>query len=677
MKILKISGFYQDSTKFILRIVKNNVMKKIFSICLSLISLQIIAQSKTISGVPAYYWNNGCGPTAMGMIAGYYDTHSFPDLMPGDASTQTPAVDQIIASDQHYIEYAEPLDDEVSGLLSDKSELPESDRHPNNCIADYMGTSQSSKLNLYGWSLPGDIKPAWENYILNQAPNYAGTGYAYSFSSFPWDSLVNNINRNHPLIFLVDYTGDGVYDHFVTVIGYRINGGIQEYRCWDTWDSGVHWYQFRPMSSSYPWGILNCYTFEIHYKLPAAAGNISGPATVCQGQSSVTYTVPEIAYATSYIWTLSTGVTGSSLTNSIIVDFGAGATSESISVKGHNDYGDGSPSTLAITVNSLPSAAGTISGTTTVCQGQSSVAYSVPVIANATTYIWTLPAGATGTSTTNSITVNYGASAVSGNITVKGNNSCGDGTISTLAITVNSLPSAAGTISGTTTVCQGQSSVTYTIPIIANATSYVWSLPTGASGTSTTNSITVNYSVSALSGNITVMGNNSCGNGTSSTLTITVNPLPATPIITLNDNVLHSNATIGNQWYNQSGLMAGAINQDYTVTKEDNYYVIVTLNGCASDISNIIYVVLTGIELSEKNMPIKVYPNPVTNELTIEKAGNTENKKFEIINSSGRVVFSGTLLEKTVVQTSGFSSGVYIIKLENANTFDFKKIIKK
>lgn len=505
MKILKISGFYQDSTKFILRIVKNNVMKKIFSICLSLISLQIIAQSKTISGVPAYYWNNGCGPTAMGMIAGYYDTHSFPDLMPGDASTQTPAVDQIIASDQHYIEYAEPLDDEVSGLLSDKSELPESDRHPNNCIADYMGTSQSSKLNLYGWSLPGDIKPAWENYILNQAPNYAGTGYAYSFSSFPWDSLVNNINRNHPLIFLVDYTGDGVYDHFVTVIGYRINGGIQEYRCWDTWDSGVHWYQFRPMSSSYPWGILNCYTFEIHYKLPAAAGNISGPATVCQGQSSVTYT----------------------------------------------------------------------------------------------------------------------------------------------------------------------------IPIIANATSYVWSLPTGASGTSTTNSITVNYSVSALSGNITVMGNNSCGNGTSSTLTITVNPLPATPIITLNDNVLHSNATIGNQWYNQSGLMAGAINQDYTVTKEDNYYVIVTLNGCASDISNIIYVVLTGIELSEKNMPIKVYPNPVTNELTIEKAGNTENKKFEIINSSGRVVFSGTLLEKTVVQTSGFSSGVYIIKLENANTFDFKKIIKK
>jgi hypothetical protein len=62
--------------------------------------------------------------------------------------------------------------------------------------------------------------------------------------------------------------------------------------------------------------------------------------------------------------------------------------------------------------------------------------------------VWTLPSGATGTSTSNSISVNYGNSAVSGNITVLGNNSCGAGTSSLLTITVNSLPSNAGTISG-------------------------------------------------------------------------------------------------------------------------------------------------------------------------------------------------------------------------------------
>ncbi|HAZ02933.1 MAG: hypothetical protein A2W90_09470 [Bacteroidetes bacterium GWF2_42_66] len=92
-------------------------------------------------------------------------------------------------------------------------------------------------------------------------------------------------------------------------------------------------------------------------------------------------------------------------------------------------------------VNFVPAAAGAITGTTTVCQGQAGVSYSVPVIAEAASYSWTLPTGATGTSSTNSITVNYGVSAVSGTITVKGNNSCGgDGTASTLAITVNPLP---------------------------------------------------------------------------------------------------------------------------------------------------------------------------------------------------------------------------------------------
>ena len=261
--------------------------------------------------------------------------------------------------------------------------------------------------------------------------------------------------------------------------------------------------------------------------LPAAAETISGTTTVCQNQSSVTYNVPSISNATSYLWTLPSGATGTSTTNSITVNYGASSVSGSITVKGHNSCGDGGASTLAITVNLLPSSAGTITGTAAVCQNQSSVTYTVPAIANATSYVWTLPSGATGTSATNSITVNYGASSVSGSITVKGHNSCGDGPASTLAVTVNLLPSSAGTITGTAAVCQNQSSVTYTVPAIANATSYVWTLPSGATGTSTTNSITVNYGASAVSGSITVKGHNSCGDGTASTRAITVNPLPA------------------------------------------------------------------------------------------------------------------------------------------------------
>lgn len=260
--------------------------------------------------------------------------------------------------------------------------------------------------------------------------------------------------------------------------------------------------------------------------LPANAGQISGITTVCQGQKAVEYNVSDIPNATTYIWTLPTGATGTSNAKNITVNYGNKAASGNLTVKAHNSCGDGAASSLPISVNPLPANAGTISGPSSVCSGQNSVNYTVPIIADATSYIWTLPSGATGTSTTNSITVNFGMYAISGNITVKGNNSCGDGIASTLAITVNHLPASAVTISGTTTVCQGQNSVTYTVPEIANATSYIWTLPTGATGYSTTNNIVVNYSTLAVSGNITVKGHNDCFDGEASSISIKVNPLP-------------------------------------------------------------------------------------------------------------------------------------------------------
>ena len=423
-------------------------------------------------------------------------------------------------------------------------------------------------------------------------------------------------------------------------------------------------------------GAISTYAVTVN-SLPASAGTISGTATVCQGQNSVTYTVPSIANATSYIWTLPSGATGTSTTNSITVNYGTSAVSGNITVKGTNTCGNGAISTYAVTVNPLPASAGAITGTASVCQGQNAVTYTVPSIANATSYVWALPSGATGTSTTNNIAVSYGTSAVSGNITVKGANTCGNGAISTFAVTVNSLPATAGTITGTATVCQGQNAVIYTVPTIANATSYVWTLPSGATGTSTTNSIAVSYGTSAVTGNITVKGTNTCGNGATSTYAVTVNPLPATPFITLNGNVLHSDAPLGNQWYNQSGLLSGATIQNYTPLANGDYYVIVTLLGCSSDTSNIINVVLTGIEETEKNKNIKVYPNPFKNELIIESKGNTEILNFEILNAIGQIVYTSKMLDKTNILTDNFTQGIYLIRFKNNKTFETIKIIKE
>jgi hypothetical protein len=102
----------------------------------------------------------------------------------------------------------------------------------------------------------------------------------------------------------------------------------------------------------------------------------------------------------------------------------------------------------------------------------------------------------------------------------------------------------------------------------------------------------------------------------------------------------------------------------------------VTLNGCSSGLSNQLTVILTGVETIGKEPSVSVYPNPVSDELIIEKSGNTKNLKFEIFNSSGQVVYSGNLTDKTIVQTAGFSKGFYIIRIENGINYDFKKIIK-
>ena len=83
-----------------------------------------------------------------------------------------------------------------------------------------------------------------------------------------------------------------------------------------------------------------------------------------------------------------------------------------------------------------------------------------------------------------------------------------------------------------------------------------------------------------------------------------------------------------------------------------------------------------GIELTDVNKGIKVYPNPVSNELSIEINGIIDNVNFEIVNVIGQVVFKGGLVKKTTIKTSSFAPGVYLLKLENGKTIEFKKIIK-
>lgn len=350
--------------------------------------------------------------------------------------------------------------------------------------------------------------------------------------------------------------------------------------------------------------------------LPGAAGAISGSNSVCQGQNSVSYSVASISNATGYSWTLPGGATivSGNNTNGITVNYSGSASGGSIGVTGVNACGNGTTSTLPISVNPLPIAAGSITGTTSLCAGTSSVSYSVPSITNATGYTWVLPGGASiaSGSNTNTITVNYSGSATSGDVSVMGTNSCGNGASSTIAVNVNPFPVAGGSVSGIAAICQGQNGVTYSIPSITYASGYSWSLPSGASIVSgnNTNSITVDYSNSASSGNITVYGTNSCGNGSASVgLPITVNPLPSASgavsgtasVCKGQNSVAYSVAAITNATGYSWSLPTGAtivsgnntnsITVDYSASASSGNITVYATNGCGNGTTSAAFAV--------------------------------------------------------------------------------------
>ena len=262
-----------------------------------------------------------------------------------------------------------------------------------------------------------------------------------------------------------------------------------------------------------------------------------------------------------------------------------------------------------VTNNTVPPA-GTISGKEEVCQGETGVVYSIPPIANATSYIWTVPPGATIVSgaTTNVITVDFSMSASSDTITAAGANICGTGLSSSLPVEVIPLPVPG--ITGSPSECEGSTEILYFTE--SGMPVYLWDISTGGtiiSGQGTafirvawdapgSQYVTVTYT--------TLMG---CSALTPTLFPVEVRPLPTPPVITYSNDSLLSDYPDGNQWYLNKAAIPGA-DSAHHIPLEDGYYTArVTQDGCTSDSSNSIYVLITGIHETETSA-LSIFPNP-------------------------------------------------------------------
>jgi len=288
-----------------------------------------------------------------------------------------------------------------------------------------------------------------------------------------------------------------------------------------------------------------------------------GPTTFCLAVGSVTLTSsPGTAYHWSY------GATTQSINAMYTGDY-------TVQVLGANGCWSPPSDPIHVTANMPPLATITASGPTTFCGGQ-----SVTLTANGgTTVRWIT--GETTRSITVTATGNY-------SVTTTDDNGCSS-TSATASVTVNPSPSAAITLSGPTTFCDG-GSVTLTA---AAAASYSWS--NGA----TTRAITVSSSGTY---SVVVTAANGCS-VTSAPTVVTVNPMPVATITASGPTTFCAGGSVSLTASAGGGYLwsTGATTQTIAVTATGDYTVTVADPAGCTKTSPAVHVTANALPITTIN----------------------------------------------------------------------------
>lgn len=186
-----------------------------------------------------------------------------------------------------------------------------------------------------------------------------------------------------------------------------------------------------------------------------------------------------------------------------------------------------------------------------------------------------------------------------------------------------------------------------------NISNYSWST------SDTTNSIVV-----SAAGTYSVSITTAEGCTASSSTTITAYALP-NPVLTFNNPVISTTTTFTTyQWLFNGVPINGANAQQYTITQNGDYSVIVTnATGC-EDTSSVFTILNVAVpEISSETFGL--YPNPCADQVTLtSKDANLQNRDIRVTDSQGRVVDISVGHQDTnrcVLNLASLQPGVYII----------------
>lgn len=219
------------------------------------------------------------------------------------------------------------------------------------------------------------------------------------------------------------------------------------------------------------------------------------------------------------------------------------------------------------------------------------------------------------------------------------------------------------TASGNTTFCQGDS-----IHLTSSATTgNDWFLNGARINGATSQTYTASQS-----GKYQVIRTIGCYSSDTTSINVTVTPVPARPSISVAGNILSSSASIGNRWYVNGTEIPNGTSQQYTADANGLYTVRVTASDCASPFSNTLDFVVLGSN-------IIMYPNPVTNELVVRSTVG-ERMSIQLMNGAGNIIYSAESSSSShTINMSHLAPGNYFVRVKflGNNETSVKMVVKQ
>ena len=174
---------------------------------------------------------------------------------------------------------------------------------------------------------------------------------------------------------------------------------------------------------------------------------------------------------------------------------------------------------------------------------------------------------------------------------------------------------------------------------------------------------------------VSVRDSNRCSAPTVFVTVKTLNPVPPKPVVSaVGNSTLTVNQTTGIQWYIQTGASPGtpvpnATGPTLVPFTSGQYYVVTTVNGCASLPSDALNFVLTALSEPIESLSVRVVPNPITDRLRLEiEQPERSAVQIQMLDASGRTVrqfqlpaFTGK--KQAEWPLSGVQAGNYLLKV--------------